>query len=50
MWTTFFCFEASKATEQNNYGRGQTKRSSIIAHLPRRKCWQCQNSRQIRYS
>ena len=49
MWTTLFCFEASKATEQNNYGRGQTKRTSIIAHLPRSKCWQDQNTRQIWY-
>ena len=42
MWTTFFCFEASKATEQNNYGRGQTKQTSIIAHLPTYKCVQIQ--------
>ena len=49
MWTTLFCFEASKATEQNNNGLGQTKRTSIIAHSPRSKCWQGQNTRQIRY-
>ena len=32
MNTLIFCFEASKAMEQNNNGRGQTKRTSIIAH------------------
>jgi hypothetical protein len=47
MWTTLFCFEASKATEQNNNGLGQTKRTSIISHLPRSKCWQGQNTRQF---
>ena len=40
MRTIFFCFEVSNAMEQNNNGRGQTKRTSIIiiAHSPRRKC------------
>ena len=32
MWTNFFCFEASKAMEQNSNGRVQTKRTNIIAH------------------
>jgi hypothetical protein len=35
---SFFCFGASKAMEQNNNGRGQTKRTSIIAHSQKRKC------------
>jgi hypothetical protein len=47
--TIFFRFESSKAMEQNNNGRGQTKRTSIIAHSQRRKCWQGQNTRQIWY-
>ena len=46
MWTLFFFFEASKAIEQNNNGRGQTKRTSIIVHSQIRKCWQGQNTRQ----
>ena len=37
MWTIFFCFEASKAMEQNSNGRVQTKRTSIIAHSKRHK-------------
>jgi hypothetical protein len=45
----FSCFEASKALEQNNNGRGQTKRTSIITYSQRRKCRQGQNTRQIRY-
>ena len=49
MWTVFFCFEVSKAMEQNSNRRGQTKRTSIIAHSQRRKCWQGQNTTQILY-
>jgi len=32
--------------EQNNNGRGQTKRTIIIAHSQIHKCWQSQNTRQ----
>ena len=35
MWTIFFCFGAYKAMKQNNNGREQTKRTSIIAHSQR---------------
>jgi hypothetical protein len=36
--TMLIGFESSKATEQNNNGREQTKRTSIIAYSQRRKC------------
>jgi hypothetical protein len=49
MWTIFFWRVVSKATEQNNNGRGQIKWTSIIACSKSRKCWQGQNTRQIRY-
>jgi hypothetical protein len=32
MNTLIFCFEASKAMEQNNNGGGHTKQTSIIVH------------------